>query len=242
MRDTLILLSAGLDSAANLALAARERRAALCLTFDYGQRAAESEIASAARLSEVYNVPHRVMSIPWLGELSGSSLQKNSSELPPELRLEQLDDATVTTESAASVWVPNRNGVFIAIASALAESMGLAYVAIGFNKEEAQTFPDNSKDFLDISNHALGYSTNEKVHLVSYTVSMNKSEIVHAVHRHQFPFHYVWSCYLGGHEPCGKCESCQRFKRAMDSLGEVIRYEPFLRKSPTYVPAQHTLH
>ena len=123
---------------------------------------------------------------------------------------------SVVSKTADAVWVPNRNGVLIHLACAFAESTGASSVLVGFNREEAATFPDNSMAFMDSVNASLGYSTRGKVRLDSLTADFDKREIVAALRglTKPFPFELVWSCYFAGEIPCGKCESCQRFARA----------------------------
>ena len=212
---TVVLLSGGLDSSANLAIADHFDRPVLALTVDYGQRAAEPEIRAARQLAGYYGVPHRVLDLRWLGGLGGSALTESSIDIP-EPESARLDDEKSASETARAVWVPNRNGVLINAAAALAESIGAQQVVVGFNKEEAATFPDNSSQFLGTANLALKYSTAGKVKLACYTDMMVKSEIVEALRNlpKPFPFEQVWSCYHGGEKMCGKCESCKRFFRA----------------------------
>ncbi len=212
---TVVLLSGGLDSAANLAIADHFDRPVLALTVDYGQRAAGPEIRAARKLAEYYGVTHRVLELKWLGELGGSALTQSSIGIP-EPASARLDDLKSASETAKAVWVPNRNGVLINAAAALAESLGAQQVVVGFNKEEAATFPDNSSQFLGTSNLALKYSTAGKVKLACYTDMMVKTEIVEALRNlpKPFPFESVWSCYHGGESMCRKCESCKRFFRA----------------------------
>ncbi len=213
-RRSVILLSGGLDSAANLAFCANFDEPVLALTIDYGQRAAVPEIKAAKAIAEYYGVPHRVLELKWLGELGGSSLTA-AGEIP-HLKANQLDDAATTKKSAAAVWVPNRNGLFVNVAGAIAESMKAPQIIVGFNKEEAATFPDNSSQFINVCNLSMRYSTATGVKLVCYTDMLDKTEIVRALGNlpKAFPMELVWSCYTAGPEKCGECESCQRFKRA----------------------------
>ena len=97
-----------------------------------------------------------------------------------------------------------------------AERLGAERVVVGFNREEATTFPDNSEDFLERATRALELSTANQVRVFSYTVSWDKREIVARLRKElpEFPFHLLWSCYLGGDRPCAQCESCQRSARA----------------------------
>lgn len=214
---SVVLLSGGLDSAANLAFAVERDEVALAVTADYGQRAAAREIAAARALCGYYGTEHRVLELPWLGGLGGSALTDPSVRLPhPEPS--KLDDARRAAETARAVWVPNRNGVLIAAAAALADRLRAERVVVGFNREEAATFPDNSQAFLDAMSAALRYSTANGVTVHSYTSGWVKREIVGALRdlTRSFPFERVWSCYEGGPSPCGACESCRRFARAME--------------------------
>ena len=216
-KSSVVLLSGGLDSAANLALCCETDEPVLALTCAYGQRAQFREIEAARKLAAFYQVAHEVVSIPWLGSLGGSSLTDAGQKIP-ELATNELDDRSVTEESAKAVWVPNRNGVLINIAAAYAEKRGAARVVVGFNREEAATFPDNSGEFLKRANQALDLSTASHVEVFSYTTEMDKTEIVRSLRKlsRRFPMESVWSCYFGGDHPCLSCESCRRFARAIE--------------------------
>lgn len=45
--------------------------------------------------------------------------------------------------------------VFTSIATSFAESIGAEAIIVGWDKEEAATFPDNSKEFLDAFNELI---------------------------------------------------------------------------------------
>ena len=216
---SLILLSGGLDSTANLAFARHFDEPVLALTIDYGQKAARREIESASFFAKLYGVPHRVLDLKWLGDLGGSALTEGARAIP-SLQRSELDHLPTTQKTAASVWVPNRNGLFINVAAAIAESRGIQQVVVGFNREEAATFPDNSSQFLGVSTLALKYSTRNGVKVISYTEMMVKTEIVEALKGlpEPFPFDRVWYCYAGGEAPCRACESCKRFGRATGAV------------------------
>ncbi|MBN22340.1 MAG: 7-cyano-7-deazaguanine synthase QueC [Bdellovibrionaceae bacterium] len=217
MPKSVILLSGGLDSAANLAIAVEQSEPVLALTMNYGQRAALREIESAQKFCEYYEVPHEVLDLPWLGELSHSALNQMDVSIP-HVKTNELDVLKTTLASAQKVWVPNRNGLFIEIAASFAESLGATEVIVGFNAEEAVTFPDNSEAFVRSMNDSLCYSTANRVQVVSYTQSWVKTQIVQKlVDLGNFPFDWIWSCYYGGDTACQVCESCVRFQRAIQS-------------------------
>jgi 7-cyano-7-deazaguanine synthase len=218
MNSSIILLSGGLDSAANLAIAAEKDLPTLALTVNYGQRAAQREIQSAQKLCHFYGVNHQVLDLPWLGALGGSSLTDISKTIPG-IEKSQLDEKSIIENTARAVWVPNRNGVLIHIAAAIAEQQSVSTVLVGFNAEEAATFPDNSEEYMNAVNQALFFSTANQVQVKSYTVRWNKKQIVAELKklRRSFPFDLVWSCYEGREPACRVCESCQRLARALQS-------------------------
>lgn len=216
--SSLVLLSGGLDSTANLAFAIEAGEKPFCLTIDYGQRAAPSEKKAARTIADYYGLNHEILDLPWLGALGQSSLTDRSMTIP-QLATSQLDHMPTITQSAKSVWVPNRNGVMIETAAAVAESRGIGKVYVGFNAEEAATFPDNTTEYLGAVTASLRYSTANHVQIACFTDRLNKTEIVKKLRtfKTEFPFHLVWSCYYTGEKPCGKCESCQRFQRAVNA-------------------------
>jgi len=215
---SVVLLSGGLDSSANLALALEgDASVLLCLHVDYGQRAEASEWRAVQRLSQYYSVRAEKLDLRWLGALGGSSLTDARESVPTLIRSE-LDDLEKITKTAKSVWVPNRNGVMIQAAAAYAERMGATQVIVGFNREEATTFPDNTGEFLEASSHALSYSTQNHVKVRCFTTDLDKVEICKKLRTlsRPFPFEALWSCYHSGDVPCGTCESCGRLNRALE--------------------------
>lgn len=209
----IVLLSGGLDSTVCLAFALREIEVALCLTADYGQMAAAREIASARALAAHYGLQHAVVDLPFLKGLSEASLFGKSPL--PELKDSDLDHPERREHAARSVWIPNRNGVLVNVAASYAEALGCERIITGFNREEAVGFPDNSPGFVDAVNDCFRYSTANRVRLVSYTLHLDKTEIVQLGRRLEVPWDLMWSCYRGGSQPCGVCESCLRLRRAI---------------------------
>jgi len=213
------LLSGGLDSAVSLAQGLRETEVALALTFDYGQKAATRECEAAGRLCGHWGIEHRVLELPFLAGITATGLV--GGEVPEPLP-ERLDDPDAARVTAAQVWVPNRNGLFINIAACFAESLGAGLIITGFNREEGATFPDNSAPFVLAVNEALAYSCATLVRVVSYTQRLDKVEIVQLGRRLGVPLSWIWSCYRGGEQPCGRCESCLRHRRAFQGAGVVV--------------------
>jgi 7-cyano-7-deazaguanine synthase len=211
------LLSGGLDSVVATWLAARDMEIVLALTCDYGQRAAVREIEAASHVAAALAVPHRIIPLPWLAEIAGDALTNHAKALPL-LREDQLDSAAAR-ESAAGVWVPNRNGLLLNIAGVFADALGAEAIIVGFNAEEAATFSDNTPEYAAAATSAFAYSTRSGCQVVSPTVTMTKREIVRAGREAGAPLDLCWSCYDSGPMPCRVCESCLRSQRAFAEAG-----------------------
>lgn len=214
-QSAVILLSGGLDSSFNLWKAKSEGvDLRLALTFNYGQRAASKEIDIARALAKRLSVPHQVVEITWFSSFTKSSLINREEHVPINDEV-SMDDHAQSSKTAARVWVPNRNGIFLNIAAGFAEGLQAEAVIPGFNKEEAATFPDNSQAFQDALEQSFQFSTAKGMRVFSYSTHLNKTEIVAEGKRLNLPFKDLWPCYFANENICGECESCLRFKRAL---------------------------
>ncbi len=211
------LVSGGLDSVVSLAIADRELEVRLVLFCNYGQRALSSERASVVDVAGYYGLPFREIDVTWLRDLSpramrgwvgGGDPESTGAADRPEDDLGSLD----------SVWIPNRNGVFVNIAAAFAESFGCDVVVTGFNREEAAEFPDNTPEYVEAVNNSLRFSTLTGVRVVSFTQGLTKREILKRGVELSVPLGGIWSCYRSGETMCGVCVSCRRLKTAIDCL------------------------
>jgi 7-cyano-7-deazaguanine synthase len=210
------VLSGGLDSTVATSLLAKDHEVH-AVTFNYGQRSAMMEIKSSEVICAELGFKHTVIELPWLSKLGGSAL--TSQKEVPELEMNQLDDKEICDETARKVWVPGRNVVFTSIALSFAEAEGAEKIVVGWDFEEAATFPDNSKEFLDAFNHVLEVGSLENVQIEAPLIQMDKKEIVKVGDEIKAPLNLSYSCYMGGEVHCGVCESCMRRKRAFELAG-----------------------
>jgi 7-cyano-7-deazaguanine synthase len=216
--SALALLSGGLDSTVAAALyIADGGTLSGALFIDYGQKAAGPEERAARAVGRALGVAVERLELPALAAVTRTALVAGDRELP-EPELETLDETAAATADA--VWVPNRNGLLLNLAAALAEAGGQKHVVVGFNAEEAATFPDNGAVFLGCVNRALELSTRGAVSVVAPTLHMSKQELLQAGLAVGAPVELTWSCYRGGEIPCGRCESCRRRERAERALAE----------------------
>lgn len=215
------LLSSGLDSVAALTIAAKSFDIEMAITFDYGQRAGTREIEYSKKVCEYFGIEHKVITLNWLSGITSTALVNRNADVP-SLSFEDIDEtapAEITRDSAKAVWVPNRNGVMLNIAGAFAESRECDYLVVGFNGEEAATFPDNSLAYVKAMDNAFSYSTQNRVKILAPLIELGKTGIVKKALEEKAPLEYSWSCYHGAEIPCGKCESCRRRMRAFKNAG-----------------------
>ena len=211
-RRAIALVSGGLDSIVSLAKATDVMSVRLVLFVNYQQRALERERHAVMGAVDYYGLPFREVDVSWLGPLSPEGMRKDGAA-PGENRLDTLD----------AVWIPNRNGVFLSAAAAFAESYGCEYVVTGFNREEAEEFPDNSGEYVTRVNKALELSTRNGVRVVSFTQDLAKPDIVRLGVEIGAPLSVVWSCYDSAELMCGRCASCKRLKSAVTAVPDEIR-------------------
>ena len=58
-------------------------------------------------------------------------------------------------------WVPARNLVMLAMATAFAEARGIGYIVLGNNLEEAGAYPDNEPEFINRFNDLLPFAVGD---------------------------------------------------------------------------------
>jgi 7-cyano-7-deazaguanine synthase len=225
MSRAVVLLSAGLDSVVSFKIAYDTFDQIMCLTFAYAQKALSKETEYAAKICAMYKVNHLIISLPWYASFTGALTDQTTP--PPRVSSLTLNDLAITRETARAVWVPARNAVFLSVAAAFCENFGYNSVVVGFNKEEANTFPDNSTDFVASFNEALKYATLTRVEVVAPLIEYNKAEIAALGLRIGAPLEWSWSCYTAEGAPCGICESCLRRRRAFQAL---CKDDPLLKR------------
>jgi 7-cyano-7-deazaguanine synthase len=208
---SIALVSGGLDSIVSLARAVKERSVETVMFFDYGQRARESERVSSMSAANYYGLPFQDVDVRWLESLAPPGMQVSSA---PDRR----DERTEALRTLDEVWIPNRNGVFVNVAAAYAERYACETIVTGFNREEAEEFPDNSAEYVERVNRALEMSTRNRVRVESFTIDLDKRTILRLGIELRAPLSILWSCYRSGEKMCGRCASCARLSGALDSL------------------------
>ncbi|MBQ6219625.1 MAG: 7-cyano-7-deazaguanine synthase QueC [Methanosphaera sp.] len=205
------ILSGGLDSTVATSVYASDYDLT-AITFNYGQQSFKQELKHSKDICKELSINHIVIDLPWLKEISNSSL--NTEDKIPQPSEDDLDNYDKAIETAKSVWVPARNTVFCSIALAYAEVIKAKIIIVGWDYEEAVTFPDNSKEYLEAFNKTIEYGSFDDISIKAPLIDMNKTEIVRKGQEINAPMNLSYSCYTGNDSHCGVCESCKRRKRA----------------------------
>ncbi len=223
--SNLVIISGGLDSTA-CALWVKENLEAnttLLLFFDYGQVALKREEEAVRKIANYLNFDYLKIDLkPIYGKLNFGLKEKG--KIPLDIDIDDLSDSK---RGRDNVWVPARNLVFLSIATAIAEAKNIKNIFIGINKEEAVTFEDNRKDFVESFEKTVNkfyknfrvvtpFYDKDKEEILSWILKVDKNIL-----------NYIWSCYFDKDRMCGECESCRRLKKALRKVGE----EGFLKQN-----------
>ena len=168
-KKAIAVLSGGLDSCVATCVYAEDYEIH-GITFNYGQKSFKQELKASKEICKKMGFTHEVIDLPWLNKISNSSLTSDNEI--PTLTHEELDDLDICEDTASSVWVPGRNIVFTSIATSYAESIGAEIIIVGWDKEEAATFPDNSKEFLESFNNMLNVGSPQNIEIKAPAIDL----------------------------------------------------------------------
>tara|TARA_B000000565_G_scaffold127880_1_gene96545 strand:+ start:386 stop:1066 length:681 start_codon:yes stop_codon:yes gene_type:complete len=203
-RTAIALLSGGLDSATAAALALEQGSRVIGLSFDYGQRHRRELDAAAAVAQQLGLAEHHCIAVN-LASWGGSALTDASISIPSE----GVQEGVIPT-----TYVPGRNTVFIAIGLSLAEARGAERLVLGVNAVDYSGYPDCRPDYLATFQELADLASKigregHGTQLWSPLVHWSKTRIVEEALRLNVPIEATWSCYSGGTQPCGVCDSCR---------------------------------
>lgn len=221
MTDTICLLSGGMDSTTALALAlatmAHNPHQVLALSFNYGQRHRDRELAAAFRIAEHYKVEHKVIDLRSITPLLGGSALTDSSISVPDGHYEE--------ESMRITVVPNRNAIMLSIAFGIARARQSRWVYAGMHAGDHAIYPDCRIEFMkafqlcmDHVNVDLSLPQQYPL-LITPFIKVSKTEIVRKGMDMDVPYEYTYSCYKGEALHCGTCGTCVERKEAFALAG-----------------------
>lgn len=240
MKEVLVLLSGGLDSATCLALAVQRYGAenVLALTVSYGQKH-KKELEAARRLAQHYQVQQRLLDLQPLFEGSNCSLLSWSDQaIPQESYSQQLREAP---DAPVSTYVPFRNGLFLAAAASVALSAGCKRIYYGIHRDDAagSAYPDCSDAFNAAMKEAVYLGSGQALTVEAPFVNWNKADVVRLGTELGVPYELSWSCYEGREKACGRCGTCiDRWAAfAANGLVDPLPYEDDGEEAASHEPA-----
>jgi len=216
MKKSIVLFSGGIDSTTAIYWALERYEKIFALTFDYGQRN-RIELDMAGKAAQKLSVPQKILRVD-LKQIGGSSLTDTKLSLPKYESIEEIE------EGLPSTYVPFRNGIFLALAAAWAEVVGIKEIVCGFNVIDSPNYPDTRKQFVQAMQEAINLGTKaslspEKIQIIAPFLKMKKSDIIKEGLSLNVDYSFAISCYCGEEIPCQKCSSCVLRQKAWEEVG-----------------------
>jgi 7-cyano-7-deazaguanine synthase len=201
-KKAVCILSGGMDSTLATYMAKEQGYEIIAVHFNYGQRTEHKELEAFRNICIELDVKEKYeINIPFFTQIGASALTDLSIEVPTS----GIEDGVPVT------YVPFRNGIFLSIATAIAEKEGATALYIGVVQEDSSGYPDCTDIFINKMENAMNQGTKAETSLEIITplVHLTKEQIVKKAVRLNVPLQYTWSCYKSEDKACGVCDSCR---------------------------------
>lgn len=222
-RKALVIASSGLDSTTVAAQLIADGYKIRLLHFRYGCLAEVPEASRIGAIAKALGCEYDIVPLDY-----GALRRQGSSNPIPLLDRSSLDRKSHVSDGVegaeyAYEWVPARNLLMLAMATAYAEINGFHVIALGNNLEEAGAYPDNEEEFTILFSRLLPYATHDgyRVEVVSPLGNLMKHEIVKLGLSLGVPYELTWSCYRDGVKHCGECGPCFMRRTAFERNGAI---------------------
>jgi 7-cyano-7-deazaguanine synthase len=222
VKDAVVLVSGGLDSATVLAIARSGGWRCHALSIDYGQRH-RAELDAARRVAASLGAhEHRVAQVD-LRIFGGSALTDSSIPVP-----------TAPSQGIPVTYVPARNTIFLALALAHAEVAEADAIFTGANVVDYSGYPDCRPEYLQAFERMANLATKRAVEggrlaIEAPLVRMTKAQIIREGAERGVDFSLTVSCYAADAEgrACGECDSCRLRRDGFAAAGvpDPTRYQ-----------------
>lgn len=214
MKKAVCIISGGMDSALTAKIAERDGYSIIALHFNYGQRTEERELESFRKiLKKIKVIDSYEIDLDFFKKIGASALIDDRLDIPVD----------GVEEGIPITYVPFRNGIFISIATALAEKHGAEALYIGVVEEDSSGYPDCRHRYIKSMEESINLGTKDETNLKINMplVDMKKSEIVKMSLELNVPLEDTWSCYKNGDRACGECDSCRLRLNGFKKAGKV---------------------
>ncbi|WP_320036016.1 7-cyano-7-deazaguanine synthase QueC [Halarcobacter sp.] len=201
-KKAVCILSGGMDSTLASYIAKNEGYDIIAVHFNYGQRTERRELQAFRNICEDLEIKEKYeIDIPFFSQIGASALTDKNIDVPTE----------GVKPGVPITYVPFRNGIFLSIASAIAEKEEAQALFIGVVEEDSSGYPDCTDSFISKMTGAINEGTKEstKLEIKTPLVKLMKSDIVKEAIKLNVPLEHTWSCYKEEEEACGVCDSCR---------------------------------
>lgn len=203
MKNAVVLLSGGMDSAAVVAMAREQGFAVHALSVRYGQRHT-SELDAAAAVAKALGVAaHKTVNVD-LRSIGGSALT------------DDIDVPEAGGEGIPVTYVPARNTIMLSVALGWAEVLGANDIFCGVNAVDYSGYPDCRPEFISAFQTLANLATKAGVEGAGIQVHaplqfLSKADIVREGVRLGVDFGLTVSCYNADDSgaACGHCDACR---------------------------------
>ncbi|MCT8287117.1 7-cyano-7-deazaguanine synthase QueC [Xanthomonas translucens pv. translucens] len=203
MKNAVVLLSGGMDSAVVVAIAREQGYAVHALSVSYGQRHT-SELDAATRVAAALGaVAHKTVNVD-LRSIGGSALT------------DDIEVPDAGGEGIPVTYVPARNTIMLSVALGWAEVLGATDIFCGVNAVDYSGYPDCRPEFIDAFQTLANLATKAGVEGAGLRVHaplqrMSKADIVRKGERLGVDFGLTVSCYRADADgrACGHCDACR---------------------------------
>jgi len=218
-KKAVCIISGGMDSALSSKIAKLNGYDIIALHFNYGQRTQKRELESFRKISKYLNaVKTYEIDLDFFKKIGASALIDRSLDVP----IGGLSGGIPIT------YVPFRNGIFLSIATSIAEKEGAEAIYIGVVEEDSSGYPDCRESYIEAMERAinLGTKDNTEIEIKMPLVHLRKEEIVNRALELGVPLEDTWSCYQNEDEACGVCDSCRLRLKGFELAGvsDLIKY------------------
>ena len=192
--NCLLLASGGMDSTVLAYKLVKEKKKAVILFIDYGQHCREKEYQTLLQVLPVEYIDNvRVIKI-------GDVYRESKSRMIIEANL--WEDNVV----AEDMYLPYRNILFISLASAYAQSMGIKDVYTAFiNSNHAKEIDCSMEFFTKLESLLYEYGS---IKINMPFREMTKIEVAKLGLDLKVPIEKTYSCQVNAKMPCGACPNC----------------------------------
>jgi len=219
-----VLFSGGIDSTTTLYWAKKTFSQVFAMLIDYSQRH-NIEVEMAQKIAHNLKVEPHVIRFP-LKDIVYSALIDKEKTIPESLASSKNEEGIPFT------YVPFRNGIFLSLATAFAESRQTYNIVTGFNLIDTPDYPDTTETFTTKMAAAINQGTSasitgKKFEIHTPLIKKSKKEIIELGFDLGADYSYSISCYRGGEIPCLHCPSCDIRQKAFIQLN---REDPLITR------------